>query len=245
MDNLNINSDIFELNNQSFLPSEERLHIYRKHVLCITDNKAHKKSPFELVVDASEGFIPLWDENVTLNWRFDKSIHQFFKNPEQAKAGIKMLFAEAILAWGDACPIKFSENNDLWDFEITMLPDRCNENGCVLASAFFPQQGQNKLAIYPQLFNQSQQEQIETLIHELGHIFGLRHFFALTHEQEWGSEVFGNHVPFTIMNYGTKSILTPTDKSDLKELYRLVWSKKLTKINGTAIKLFKPYHVKQ
>jgi len=245
MENLNTRSTSFELKDQNFLPSAERLHIYGKHVLCITDNKGHKKSPFELVVDASEGFIPLWDENVTLNWRFDKSFHDFFKNPVQAKTEIKKLFAEAVLAWEDACPIKFSENNDLWDFEITVLPDRCNENGCVLASAFFPQQGQDKLVIYPNLFSQSRQEQVETLIHELGHIFGLRHFFAQTHEKEWESEIFGEHDPFTIMNYGAPSILTPADKSDLKHLYQLVWSKQLTQINGTAIKLFKPYHVKQ
>lgn len=245
MDNLEISSAPLELKSQNFLPSEDRLHIYRKDVLCITDNKAYKKSPFELVIDKSEGFIPLWDENVTLNWRFDKSMDTFFTNPNMEKARIIKLFAEAVLAWEDACPVKFSQNDDLWDFEITVLPDRCNEHGCVLASAFFPQQGQDRLVIYPKLFTQPYHEQVETLIHELGHIFGLRHFFALTHEKEWGAEVFGKHEPFSIMNYGDESSLTATDKADLKELYSLVWSKQLTHINGTEIKLFKPYHMKQ
>ncbi|WP_080776841.1 matrixin family metalloprotease [Chryseobacterium phocaeense] len=245
MDNLETGSTPLELKTQNFLPSEDRLHMYGKHVLCITDNKAHKKSPFELVVDSSEGFIPLWEENVTLNWRFDRSMHSFFMNPELAKTEIKRLFSEAVLAWEDACPIRFSENEDLWDFEITMLPDRCNGNSCVLASAFFPQQGRDKLVIYPKLFAQSYQEQVETMAHELGHIFGLRHFFAKTDEKEWDAEIFGTHVPFTIMNYGANSSLSPADKADLKELYRLVWSKQLTKINKTPIRLFKPYHMKQ
>ncbi|MBL1219473.1 matrixin family metalloprotease [Chryseobacterium sp. L7] len=246
MDNLEISSNPFELQTQNFLPSEDRLHIYGNHTLCITDHKAYKKSLTEIFVNASEGFIPLWEENVTLNWRFDKSMDTFFAKPELAKEGIRKLFSDAILSWEDACPVKFSENDDLWDFEITVLPDRCNGSSCVLASAFFPKQGQDTLVIYPKLFTQSYKEQVETIIHEMGHIFGLRHFFAQIEEKEWRSEAFGkNDDPFSIMNYGDKSTLTVRDKSDLKELYRLVWSKKITQINRTPIKLFKPYHVKQ
>ncbi len=56
--------------------------------------------------------------------------------------------------------------------------DNCNTTGCVLASAFFPDSGQHKLLIYPKMFEQTRKEQVDTLIHEIGHTFGLRHFFA-------------------------------------------------------------------
>jgi len=57
----------------------------------------------------------------------------------------------------------------------------------------------------------------------------------------WRSEVFGTHKPFSIMNYGNKSKLTRYDKSDLKRLYQKAWSGELTEINGTPIRLVKPF----
>ena len=149
----------------------------------------------------------------------------------------------ALLAWGDAAPVKFAEREDAWDFEIVMRPDQCNANGgCVLASAFFPDSGRHELAIHPKMFTQTKQEQAETLMHEIGHIFGLRHFFAEVSESAWPSVKFGEHRPFSIMNYGVQSVLTPQDKTDLKKLYQKVWSGELTHINGTRIVQFKPYH---
>jgi hypothetical protein len=42
---------------------------------------------------------------------------------------------------------------------------------------------------------------VDTLTHEIGHIFGLRHFFADVRESAFPSEVFGEHRPFSIMNF--------------------------------------------
>ncbi len=54
--------------------------------------------------------------------------------------------------------------------------------------------------------------------------------------------MFGEHEPFSIMNYGSLSQLTDADRSDLKQLYQMVWSGELTNINGTPIRLVKPFH---
>jgi hypothetical protein len=107
---------------------------------------------------------------------------------------------------------------------------------------FLPDPGRHKLIIYPKMFTQSRREQLETVIHELGHIFGLRHFFANVREKAYPSVIFGKHQPFTIMNYGGQSTLTPDDKSDLRRLYDAVWSGSVNKINGTPIKLVSPFH---
>jgi hypothetical protein len=147
------------------------------------------------------------------------------------------------LAWGDAAPIKFAERQDAWDFEIVMREqDRCNINGCVLASAFFPDAGRHELKLYPKLFEQSGQEQMETLIHEIGHTFGLRHFFANISETQWPSVIVGTHKKFTIMNYGDDSKLTNDDKSDLRNLYQSVWTGLVTEVNGTPVRLVNPFH---
>jgi predicted Zn-dependent protease len=69
--------------------------------------------------------------------------------------------------------------------------DDCDANGCVLASAFFPDAGRHELVIYPKMFTQTHEEQVETMTHEIGHIFGLRHFFANITETAWPSQIFG------------------------------------------------------
>jgi hypothetical protein len=240
----------FQLRNQDEAAREAdpKVHVFGRGVICDTEARGYptpeNRTPFELVVDASEGFIPLWAKGMTLHWRFQERSMSLFEDPETAKTGIRELLGEALLAWGrDAVPVKFAQRDDVWDFEIVIREaDRCNINGCVLASAFFPDQGRHELVIYPKMFTQSKKEQIDTLVHELGHSFGLRHFFANISETRWASEVFGTHKPFTIMNYGSQSELTDDDKTDLKRLYQMAWNGELTEINGTQIRLVKPFN---
>ena len=224
-----------------------QVHVFRKKIVCDTERRGfvrpQGRSPLEIVVDASEGFIPLWMKDMTLRWRFRESSLSAFENPAAVRTEVRKLLGEAILAWGDAVPIKFAERSDAWDFEIVMRknPD-CDMNGCVLASAFFPDAGRHQLTIYPTMFEQIREEQVATLVHEIGHVFGLRHFFANISETPWASEIFGVHDNFSIMNYGDESILTDNDKNDLKRLYELAWSGALTHINGTPIRFVRPFH---
>jgi len=225
---------------------EPFVHIYHKGVVCETDKRGYAspqdRGPAELAVDATEGFIPLWAADVTLRWRFQQRSMTIFRDPVAAKNYLRNLFGQALLLWGDAVPIRFTEAHDAWDFEIVMnAQERCSTSGCTLASAFFPDSGQHELKIYPTMFEQSLQEQIETLAHELGHVFGLRHFFAQITETRWRSELFGDHQPFSIMNYGEQSFMTQTDRDDLKELYQLAHRGTLTDINGTPIRLVEPF----
>jgi hypothetical protein len=177
-----------------------------------------------------------------LKWRFQERSFALAPDPNGSQAVVVDLMSQALLRWGSAAPVKFTRDTDLWDFELVLrnAPD-CTPQGCVLASAFFPDAGRHELTIYPTMFEQVREEQIETLIHEFGHVFGLRHFFATVSETAWPSEIFGAHSPFSIMNYGSTSKLTEADLHDLTELYRLAWSGQLTNINGTPIRFVKPY----
>ena len=226
---------------------DPHLHIYGEKVKCVTDTRGYptpdNQDRTRIVVDASEGFIPLWVKRSTLRWRFQAQSMATFSNPEAAKAAVRKLLGKALLAWGDAVPIKFSERRDAWDFELSVRnADDCDARGCTLASAFFPDAGRHELVIYPKMFEQPEKEQVDTLAHELGHVFGLRHFFAQISESRWPSEIFGVHRPFTIMNYGANSELTDDDKVDLKKLYLSVWSGQLAEINETPIQLVRPFH---
>ena len=223
-------------------------HIYGRGHRCDTDTRGfptpRNRGPVGLVVDASEGFIPLWRKNVTLRWRFNEKSLKHFTDIKAAKDEIRNLLGQALLLWGDAVPVKFSERTDAWDFEIVVeQKNDCDASGCVLASAFFPDQGRHRLYIYPMTFDEPKKEQIDTLAHELGHVFGLRHFFAQLSEKAWPSRIFGKHKPFSIMNYGAKSAMTSQDRQDLKSLYAKAWSRELKEINGTKIKLVKPFHM--
>jgi len=226
--------------------AKSQVHLLGPGIVCDTESRGHKtpegRSPVKIVVDASEGFIPLWAKNQRLRWRFQARSMNNFRKPAAAKAAIRKLFAEALLKWDTATPVKFTEDNDLWDFEIVMRRnDDCDASGCVLASAFFPDSGRHKFIMYPKLFSMSREEQVDTFVHEIGHVFGLRHFFALVSESEWPARVFGTHSKFSIMNYGQLSKLSAADKADLRRLYQLVWTGAMTNINGTPVRLMKPF----
>jgi hypothetical protein len=238
----------FELRKQDKLTSQEesQIHVLYPGVICDTEARGHAtpqgRSPLEIVIDASEGFIPLWTSGTILRWRFSERSMINFIDPDSAKGEIRKLFGEALLSWGTASPIKFTEDNDAWDFEIVMRgADQCNSAGCVLASAFFPDAGRHEFVLYPKMFNQIKKEQVDTFIHEIGHIFGLRHFFANISELSFPSEIFGVHDKFSIMNYGNLSELTENDKKDLKNLYQMAWTGALPNINGTPIRLIRSY----
>lgn len=214
---------------------------------CRTDSIGYAtpdgKSEQELRVDSHLGFVPLWAPETTLRWRFQEQSLAIFRNPEATKAALRTLMGEALAGWGDAAPVKFSEQRDLWDFEVVVRANAdCDASGCVLASAFFPDPGRHELVLYPTLFEKPRAEQVETLQHEFGHIFGLRHWFANVREQSWPSELFGSNDKFTIMNYGADKTLTENDLRDLKALYVGVWSGVIGEINGTKVQMMRPYH---
>lgn len=237
-------SDPFKLRADA---GEPPVHVYgkRKNIVCATEGLGRPKNRDlnvnELVVGVGNT-IPLWAEGAKLYWRCQPRSFAAFGKPDRAKTQIRKLMQKALDMWGDAAPIGLEERDKGWDFEVVLSTgDNCTASGCVLASAFFPDGGRHRLMIYPLMLQQIEQEQIETLVHEIGHMFGLRHFFAITSEQQLAAQIFGTHVQFSIMNYGADSYVTDADRSDLKELYRLARSGALRAINGTAIQLVRPW----
>jgi hypothetical protein len=230
---------------------DTEVHRFRGH-RCKTDTRGHPaphRGPFaSLRVGGvtgdvvNTGIIPLWQRNMMLRYRFNGQSMLRMRNPERVMARIRDLFAAAVGLWGDSAPIRFTERSDAPDFEFVVRnADDCDSTGCVLAAAFFPDHGQHSFVVYPEMFRQDENEQVETMAHEIGHIFGLRHFFANVSETDAPAQLFGTDSRFSIMNYGEDSYLTPTDKTDLRTLYEEVWSGRRTDINRTPIRLMTPF----
>jgi len=199
----------------------------------------------EVVVDVVRDHIPLWEPNTILNWRFEEASIQRHADGEHMKRRVRRLLHAAVSEWSDAAPVKFVESQADWDFEIAILKRRdCDEDGCTLASAFFPaDRGRQRLLILPTLFECSRDEQVMTLVHELGHVFGLRHYFADTEEAAFPSKTFRTHSSFTVMNYGWKSRLTVADRKDLEWLYEAAWSADAEARLGLPVRLCKAPHL--
>lgn len=227
---------------------DDEVHVLGAGRVCRTDARGHAMpdnvNPLQHKLHISSGFVVLWARDVVLRWRFNEaSFSAKFADADGMKRRIRDLFSQAQAAWGKSAPIGFAETDDVWDFEIVMRRnDDCDASGCVLASAFFPDGGRHTLDIYPRMLTQSHKEQVDTLIHELGHIFGLRHFFADVSETSFPWAKYGYESKFTIMNYGELSELTNADLHDLRELYLRAWSGELQHINGTRIALVEPFH---
>lgn len=218
---------------------------HRCGIRCATDRPPKAGIQPEVVVDLAGNKVPLWARGTTLNWRFHDESFERYGDAKGTKSRVARLLQQAIDAWGDAAPVRFRKSDSAWDFEIYMRQRRdCQDDGCVLASAFFPATRRERMVLYPSLFEYDEAEQLATMEHEIGHVFGLRHFFAQTDagEREFPSLVFGKHSRFTIMNYGSDSRLTEADRRDLARLYEAAWSADPEAEIGRKVRLLKARH---
>jgi hypothetical protein len=73
--------------------AEPQIHIYGPGAICDTEKRGYarpkNRSPLKIVVDAMEGFVPLWAKDTTLRWRFQERSMSVFEDPEAAKTAIR------------------------------------------------------------------------------------------------------------------------------------------------------------
>merc|ERR1712232_134059 len=208
---------------------------------CVTDQRKHANRE-ELAVDFSNGFVPLWQKGTNLTYAFDLASFRgiFGSQTWKTIAAVQELFEQAQQKWEFTDYVTIEQVDSIFkaDFIVHAAPTNGNmSSGFVLASAFFPNADQNDFYVYPEMFTLG--DPLNTMLHEIGHIYGLRHYF-FREEEGFPGLTFGTENEKTIMNYGKNSIFTDTDKKDLKALYEFVGDSSREK--GVPIVLFKSRH---
>ncbi|KAG0276203.1 hypothetical protein BGZ96_003427 [Linnemannia gamsii] len=79
------------------------IHRFGKNRLCVTRERAYKRSPLEITI-GTHGFILVWEKDVVLRYRFKEPS---LRVSNGSKEGILKLFNKAVALWGDAAPVKF------------------------------------------------------------------------------------------------------------------------------------------
>ncbi|OCT54111.1 matrix metalloproteinase-11 [Cladophialophora carrionii] len=98
----------------------------------------------------------------------------------------------------------------------------------VLASAFFPNDVDDVLVYHKTLVEPRWRAILKnTFLHEIGHIIGLRHEFAIKGDtlgnrpERTPAKQFGSENPHSVMSYEDINNIQDTDKHDVKEFYKL------------------------
>ncbi len=183
----------------------------------------------DLFLGVNPGSIRLWESGSTINWiaRSDG----YPSDQHAMHAAVAM--ARAAQQWNEAMDgrvrFQYVTNFDDAAFQLEYGGDR----GLVLASAFFPDQWQNALNtvfVYQLQFNPLQRATMyNTMLHELGHVLGLRHEhshsgippFTPAEDTRGGyqSILYGEHNPRSVMAYYQGQTIQDSDVESIRLAY--------------------------
>ncbi|KAH8128036.1 hypothetical protein LI328DRAFT_164427 [Trichoderma asperelloides] len=154
-------------------------------------------------------------------WRYGSEICYIICTESFETSGAAALVAaamkDAISMWGQIHGVKFKEvgRDNPATFRIKFKKSH-NDAG-IYATSFLPTTLASSLFVYQKaLENAGYLANI--LAHELGHILGLRHEFALKKEQYCPSVRFGSKNPQSIMNYHDKLSKLQVGEQDREEV---------------------------
>jgi len=188
---------------------------------CLTEPPLDPNSLASILVGVFREF-PRWKPGSTIN--FAAYAHGY-PEPKDAEFAALRLW-EAAEEWnGYDLGVKFKWVGKLE--EATFVLQHGGEKDTVLAAAFFPNsQPLNTLFVY-QLALQSTGQYRNMLknifLHELGHVLGLRHEFAMEPDErfEGGAVVYGSRNEDSVMSYKFPPKVQPSDIADVRSYYKV------------------------
>ncbi|KAJ6436060.1 Glycoside hydrolase family 43 protein [Purpureocillium lavendulum] len=134
----------------------------------------------------------------------------------------------AVHMWGDVgVTFRRIERSDGAHFRVVYRNSPLHGNMMTFATAFLPNYTADKrtLYVYALAFAETQiQHLANVLAHEVGHILGFRHEFAIEEEKLLHSVTLGSRNPNSIMCYhpdASRFKVTPQDRDEMKSFYGL------------------------
>ena len=204
--------------------------------LCSTQTKVpyecdtqRTESLDELFVGIARGMLFLWENGSVINWIARSDGYPTFNHAMTAAVAVY----RAAQRWNEVMDgrvtFRYVTKFDDAAFQVSYGGDL----GGTLASAFFPNQYQrslNDIRVYATQFADNQLPLIvNTMLHELGHVLGLRHEHSHSGIPGWlppedtanGAEsiVYGVRNPRSVMAYYRGQDIQPSDESAIREAY--------------------------
>jgi len=183
--------------------------IIRAPYHCYTEDRTN-----ELFIQLEEGEVLLWNYDATITWTMKSPSFPSQGHVEYAKEQTQ----QAIMEWGiKGVEFKYVDEKEI-DNATFVVKYSKSPSGGTIAKAFFPVEDQENIVIYPLAFTEGEIKYLKNnLSHEIGHIYGLRHEFAIREADP--SVQFGPSNPASVMNYNSPPVIQDSDRTWLQKLY--------------------------
>ncbi|KAI0014715.1 hypothetical protein F4780DRAFT_767184 [Xylariomycetidae sp. FL0641] len=173
-----------------------------------------------------------WAKGAAPCWCVKRSSFPSIADAEYAAACLR----EAVRLWRRAAPniptFNQTEDREIATFQLTY---GSTDDLGLLAEAFFPNQSRRELEVFKEAFSSMNKPFLTNiLLHEVGHILGLRHEFA----EIIPSVQMGTPDRLSVMNYHGQAdqwVITAADASWTNELYS-----DIQEIRGSRIQFVHP-----
>jgi hypothetical protein len=177
--------------------------------------------------------IPRWNKDATVNWA---AVKTGYPSDDHARYAAYTL-AQAASDWNiRRVGVTFKWVSDIE--QATFVLEYGGFKGGVLAEAFFPNDKPlSGLFVYKSALQPSNLNYLRNILqHELGHVLGLRHEFALKKERTLKAVRFGTINPLSVMSYTFPPNIQPSDEKDTRDFYEFDGKK----IDGLRMVVWKP-----
>ncbi|KAI1805159.1 Metalloprotease [Daldinia bambusicola] len=195
-------------------------------------------SDSDSIVVGMSSIVPRWDvpgSNTTLEFfvRADS-----FPSADDVSYATQM-FQQAADDWnalGLGVSISQAADEMKANFDLVYRVNGRADQG-LYAVAFFPHERHSDVVVTDFALSAKERGTLKNVfLHEIGHILGLRHEFALDKEGE-GAVRFMEENPVSVMSYTSPPIMQESDRVGVKEFYKL---ERGLKIGGSPIVDFQP-----
>ncbi|KAK6951342.1 hypothetical protein Daesc_007876 [Daldinia eschscholtzii] len=196
-------------------------------------------SDSDSIVVGLKNIIPRWDVS-----GLDTKLEYFvradtFPSADEALYAAQM-FQQAAEDWnslGLGVSISQITDEEKAHFDLVYNVNSKNHEG-LYAMAFFPSEPHGDVIVTDFALSAGERNTLKNVfLHEIGHILGLRHEFALVKEQDERAVQFMDKNPISVMSYTHPPTMQESDKVGVKAFYKL---DRDFEIEGIPITDFRP-----